>query len=164
MDDQEGAFLNVSSQALSVLVLGLNSRLDAALAEMLRMRWDAIEAPGDDSPYVGLARQVRCGAACSFVPLLGCKSGRFWAAGVQQISAPVGVQSYVRGCASICTLRILTRAPSQPPIHAARLQLLTDAAPRLGAALASSHFSFFCDKMARMFVPRYLDCVFRLKK
>lgn len=46
-------------QALSVLVLGINSRLDGALAEMLRMRWDAIEAPGDDSYFVTLARKVR---------------------------------------------------------------------------------------------------------
>jgi vacuolar protein sorting-associated protein 53 len=43
---------------MNVLVLGLNTRLDGGLAELLRMRWDAVDAPGDDSPYVTAIRKV----------------------------------------------------------------------------------------------------------
>ncbi len=38
MGDQEGAFISVASQCMSVLVLGINTRLDAALQEMCRVR------------------------------------------------------------------------------------------------------------------------------
>ena len=61
--------------------------------------------------------------------------------------------------------KAVRRGPSPPPgLAVAAAQVLTDAAPRLGAALECSHFAFFCDKMARMLVPRYLDCVYRLKR
>lgn len=63
------------------------------------MRWDAIESPGDDSPYVSAARTI-----------------------------------------------------------------LAEAAPRSGSALDRSQFGFFCDKMARMFVPRFIDTIYRLRK
>ncbi len=66
---------------------------------MLRMRWDAIEAPGDDSPYVGGMRKV-----------------------------------------------------------------LAEAAPRLGSALDRTQFGFLCDKSGRMFVPRYIDAIYRLRR
>ncbi|KAI8462913.1 MAG: subunit of GARP complex [Monoraphidium minutum] len=62
---EEGAFSGVASACLNALVLGLNTRLDAPLqartlflGDMLRMRWDAFEAPGDDSPFVGAMRKV----------------------------------------------------------------------------------------------------------
>lgn len=70
------------------------------LQDMLRVRWDAIESPGDDSPYVGMLRH----------------------------------------------------------------KLVTDVAPRLGAALDKTQFSFFCDKMGRMFVPRFIDTIYKLRK
>lgn len=43
---------------MNVLVLGLNTRLDVPLQDMLRSRWDAIEAPGDDSGFVAGIRKV----------------------------------------------------------------------------------------------------------
>ena len=54
----EGAFLNVASQCMNVLVIGVNTRLDAGLQEMLRVRWDSIEQPGDDSAFVLTMRKV----------------------------------------------------------------------------------------------------------
>lgn len=39
-----------------------------------------------------------------------------------------------------------------------------DAAPRLGAALDATQFGFLCDKAGRMFVPRFIDAVYRLKR
>ena len=64
------------------------------------MRWDAIESPGDDSPYVSALRH----------------------------------------------------------------KLLNEVAPRLGTALDKLQFSFFCDKMGRMFVPRFIDAIYKLRK
>lgn len=43
-------------------------------------------------------------------------------------------------------------------------RVLGEAAPRLGPAMDKYQFSFFCDKMARMFVPRYMDAMYRLRK
>lgn len=37
-------------------------------------------------------------------------------------------------------------------------QVLLDTVPRIGHELDSTSFSFFCDKMARMFVPRFQVC------
>jgi hypothetical protein len=36
--EQENAFVNVASASMSVLVLGINTRLEAALQEMCRIR------------------------------------------------------------------------------------------------------------------------------
>ncbi|KXZ52139.1 vps53 [Gonium pectorale] len=56
--NEEAAFVGVASACMQVLVLGLNTRLDGALLEMVRFRWDAIEAPGDDSPFVNTLRKI----------------------------------------------------------------------------------------------------------
>jgi len=64
------------------------------MKDMLRVRWDAIESPGDDSPYVVSMRRL----------------------------------------------------------------LLVE------AALDRSQFGFFCDKMGRMFVPRFIDTIYKLRK
>ena len=64
-----------------------------------RVRWDAIEQPGDDSAFVLTMRKT-----------------------------------------------------------------LLDSAPRLGAELEEASFSFFCDKMARMFVPHFQEHLYRLRK
>ncbi|GFR43120.1 hypothetical protein Agub_g4124 [Astrephomene gubernaculifera] len=97
--DEESAFVGLASACMNVLVLGINTRLDGPLLEMQRMRWDAIEAPGDDSAFVNSMRKV-----------------------------------------------------------------LLDCGPRLGAALDAANLCFFCDKMARMFVPRLHDALFRLRR
>jgi hypothetical protein len=70
------------------------------LQDMLRVRWDAVESPGDDSPYVSAMRR----------------------------------------------------------------SLIIEAAPRLGAVLDASQFGFFCDKFGRMFVPRFIDTIYKLRK
>lgn len=57
--EEESTFLTVASQAMGVLVLGVSSRLDSSLQEMVRLRWDTLENPGDDSPYVNTIRKVR---------------------------------------------------------------------------------------------------------
>ncbi|GMH38305.1 hypothetical protein BSKO_06189 [Bryopsis sp. KO-2023] len=54
---QEDAFNSLSAQCLSVLVLGVNTRLESALVEMTRLRWDS-EETGDESNYVSTIRNV----------------------------------------------------------------------------------------------------------
>jgi hypothetical protein len=39
--------------------------------------------------------------------------------------------------------------------------VLLDCAPRLGLELDKTSLSFLCDKMARMFVPRLYEAVYR---
>nr|BCL66276.1 hypothetical protein [Volvox reticuliferus] len=98
--EQENAFVGVASACMNVLVLGINTRLDGPLLEMIRMRWDALEATsGDDSPFVNGIRKV-----------------------------------------------------------------LLDCAPGVGAGLDAANLSFLCDKMARMFVPRLHEAIFRLRR
>jgi len=60
---EEEAFNTVVSQCLSVLVLGINTRLDAAFEEMIKIRWDTIETTRDEFPYVNIVRNVvrECG-------------------------------------------------------------------------------------------------------
>ena len=43
-------------------------------------------------------------------------------------------------------------------------QVLLDCAPRLGQELEAISFSFFCDKMARMFIPHFQEHLYRLRK
>ena len=63
LSEEESSFTHVASQCLSVLVLGVNTRLDAALTDMQRIRWDMLEQPGDYSAFVEAARKVSCGPA-----------------------------------------------------------------------------------------------------
>lgn len=53
----------MAAQCLSVLVLGVNTRLEAAFQEMVKIRWDTIETTGDECPYVLIVRNVlrECG-------------------------------------------------------------------------------------------------------
>lgn len=55
---EEEIFHGLSAQCLSVLVLGINTRLEAALVEMTKIRWDTIEATGDETNYVSTIRNV----------------------------------------------------------------------------------------------------------
>ena len=57
-ETEEEAFNTVAAQCLSVLVLGINTRLDVAFQEMIKIRWDTIETTGDECPYVSIVRNV----------------------------------------------------------------------------------------------------------
>ncbi|KAF5837073.1 Vps53-like protein [Dunaliella salina] len=67
MSDVEGSFQALASQCMNALVLGLNTRLDAALQDLMHTKWDSIESPGDHSPYVD---QI-CKVLMDMAPLLG---------------------------------------------------------------------------------------------
>jgi len=52
MTSEEDEFSGVITKALSVLVSSVESRLDSELANMVRAKWDVVEAVGDQSEYV----------------------------------------------------------------------------------------------------------------
>lgn len=87
------------AQCLSVLVLGINTRLDSGLLEMTKARWDALETIGDESPYVSTFRSV-----------------------------------------------------------------LRECGPRLGESLEEVDFDYLCDKTVHLFVPRFYENLFKLKR
>ncbi|GFH29755.1 uncharacterized protein HaLaN_28471, partial [Haematococcus lacustris] len=58
LSEEEGSFQGVASACMTVLVLGINTKLDASLQDMGRVRWDMIDSPGDDSTYVLTMRKA----------------------------------------------------------------------------------------------------------
>eukprot|EP00887_Chlorella_sp_A99_P007688 scaffold20.g7688.t1 len=56
MGDEEGEFQAVITQCLGALLLGVETRLEAGLAGLLRVNWAGVEAAGDQSEYVGAVR------------------------------------------------------------------------------------------------------------
>ncbi|KAJ9504635.1 hypothetical protein QJQ45_030391, partial [Haematococcus lacustris] len=63
LSEEEGSFQGVASACMTVLVLGINTKLDASLQDMGRVRWDMIDSPGDDSTYVLTMRKPGSQAA-----------------------------------------------------------------------------------------------------
>ena len=43
-------------------------------------------------------------------------------------------------------------------------RVLTEAGPKLGAALSDSHFRYFCDKLGASFAPRFAEALFRCRR
>ncbi|CAM6084244.1 unnamed protein product [Calypogeia fissa] len=52
MSEEQDEFSGVITKALSTLVLGLENKLEAELANMARMSWSTLEGVGDQSDYV----------------------------------------------------------------------------------------------------------------
>ncbi|BBN20320.1 vacuolar protein sorting-associated protein 53 [Marchantia polymorpha subsp. ruderalis] len=52
MSEEQDEFSGVITKALSTLVLGLENKLEAELANMARMSWGTLEGVGDQSEYV----------------------------------------------------------------------------------------------------------------
>ena len=57
-EDEQDAFSGVTSDCLSVLVLGVETRLDEALRTMMKKPWDKTESVGDQSDYVNAVTTV----------------------------------------------------------------------------------------------------------
>jgi vacuolar protein sorting-associated protein 53 len=135
--DEAAAFVSLASQCLSVLVLGLSTRLDAGLVEMGRARWDAgLEggggAGGDDGGG-GMGPGGGGGGPGSGGP----GSGRGPARGAAHDESPFAV--HIR-------------------------RTLSDAALRLGPLLDRPQLGFLCDKLARAFAPRFVAALYHLRK
>lgn len=43
-------------------------------------------------------------------------------------------------------------------------RVLTEAGPKLGAALSDAHFRYFCDKLGASFAPRFAEALFRCRR
>jgi hypothetical protein len=177
--EQENAFVNVASACMSVLVLGINTRLDAALQEMCRIRWGRRRgastrprgcAPGACGSSCAPARAARPRPRPQPSPLTAAAAaaaaqvGHGRAAGRRQRLRQHRAQGGGgAGPGASSAARALPRAPPplRPPARPPRPQVLLDCAPRLGLELDRTSFSFLCDKMARLFVPRLYDALYR---
>lgn len=64
MSEEEDEFQSVVTHCLTSLLLGIETRLEAALSAMARINWGSMEMAGDQSEYVGTFRAVLldCGA------------------------------------------------------------------------------------------------------
>lgn len=58
---EEDRFQDVVTAGLTVAILGLETQLDRALQEMVRMPWATIESVGDQSPFVSTCAQALSG-------------------------------------------------------------------------------------------------------
>lgn len=58
MNEEQDEFSGLITRALSVLVLGMETRLDAELAAMTKVQWASLEAVGDQSEYVNAISNI----------------------------------------------------------------------------------------------------------
>lgn len=122
------------------------------------MRWDAMEAPGDDSSFVGGIRKVRGPGAGTHPARPGLRSARrrLRRATPQRARAPTPNRAH----APYPPFPLPHRTAPPSPQN----QVLAEAAPRLGASLDRTQLGFLLDKVGRVFVPRYLDAIHRLRR
>ena len=58
MNEEQGAFQDVTAKSIRVLVSGLEQRLDAALKDMSKTNWSTFDMVGEESSYVRTIHQV----------------------------------------------------------------------------------------------------------
>ncbi|KAK9786068.1 hypothetical protein WJX73_001616 [Symbiochloris irregularis] len=61
VNNEEEKFQDVVTAGLTMLILGIETSLDKALQEMVRMPWATIESVGDQSPFVSTCAQALSG-------------------------------------------------------------------------------------------------------
>lgn len=112
MADVQDEFSGVTTQALSRMVLGMETHMDAALGNMARVNWAALETVGDQSDYVNEISTVFSGSMPRMGALLSPNNFRFFSEKFSMSFAP-------RFYAAILRLRRLSDPGTQ--------QLLLDA-------------------------------------
>jgi len=112
MAEVQDEFSGVTTQALSRMVLGMETHMDAALGNMARVNWAALETVGDQSDYVNEISTVFSGSMPRMGALLSPNNFRFFSEKFSMSFAP-------RFYAAILRLRRLSDPGTQ--------QLLLDA-------------------------------------
>lgn len=74
----EEQFQLLATQCMSVLILGVETRLEAPLGALIRHNWGAIETAGDQSDYVSTMRSVLVEVGSTVGPLLPPNHFRFF--------------------------------------------------------------------------------------
>ena len=77
MGSVQDEFSGVITQALSRMVLGLETKMDAALAHMARVNWAVLDTVGDQSDYVNEISAVFSGSMPRIGALLSSNNFRF---------------------------------------------------------------------------------------
>jgi len=147
--EEEDAFQGAVTACLSVLVLGTETRLDAALAAMTRVPWASLEAA---RPCPGALPAALASSDCPLAqaaPAAG-PSVRSAIAGTPR--GPLRVRE--RGAAR-------AQVGDQSDFVTAFSRVLSEVAPAVGGALSPLHFRYFCDKLAASFCPRFYENIFR---
>lgn len=75
--DGEDQFQDLATQCLSVLLLGIETKLESPLGALVRHNWAALEAVGDQSDYVSTMRAVLMDAGAQVGALLPPNHFRF---------------------------------------------------------------------------------------
>ena len=94
--DQEDEFRSVITKSLSVLVLGMDTRLDISLSALMRHNWAAVEMVGDQSEYVGAMRAAVVDVGARAGPALPPNYYRFFCEKLLRSLAPRMLESVFR--------------------------------------------------------------------
>lgn len=100
--DQEDEFRSVITKSLSVLVLGMDTRLDISLSALMRHNWAAVEMVGDQSEYIGAMRAALADVGTRAGPALPPNYFRFFCDKLLRSLAPRMLESVFR-CRAIST-------------------------------------------------------------
>ncbi|KAL4452083.1 hypothetical protein ABPG75_007745 [Micractinium tetrahymenae] len=78
MSEEEDEFQTVITHCLTSLLLGIETRLEGALAAMARISWGSMEMAGDQSEYVGAFRTVLLDCGARLGPAMPANYFRFF--------------------------------------------------------------------------------------
>lgn len=78
MSEEEDELRSLVTQCLTVLLLGIETRLEGALNAMARTNWVGLEMAGDQSEYVGAFRKVLVDAGSRVGPSMPANYFRFF--------------------------------------------------------------------------------------
>lgn len=144
MSEEEDEFQSVVTHCLTSLLLGIETRLEAALSAMARINWGSMEMVGWQQRGRPGCRRCRGGGGASLDA-----AGQRAAHGNSRVPVP---------------RLVAAQAGDQSEYVGTFRAVLLDCGARLGPAMPPNYFRFFCDKLLRSFAPRYWENVFRCRK
>ena len=156
MSEEEDELQSVITQCLTVLLLGIETKLEGALAAMARMNWGGMEMVGDGrtTPCGMGAGAARGGLLKPWNPgnaLCGedkCRPGAI----AEELFDDSGLSPHMIGCkdpyhaswqpqqASICGLTCVVQAGDQSEYVGAVRKVLMDSGSRLGPNMPANYF------------------------
>ncbi|GAB4819166.1 hypothetical protein N2152v2_006212 [Parachlorella kessleri] len=96
MSEEEDELQSVITQCLTVLLLGIETKLEGALAAMARMNWGGMEMAGDQSEYVGAVRKVLVDSGSRLGPNMPANYFRFFCDKLLRSFAPRFLDNVLR--------------------------------------------------------------------
>jgi hypothetical protein len=96
MSEEEDELQGAITSCLASLLLGIETRLEGALAAMARLNWAGMEMAGDQSEYVGAFRRVLLDAAARLGPAMPPNYFRFFCDKLLRSFAPRFLENVYR--------------------------------------------------------------------